>query len=44
MDDFIILHNDKAYLRELLSGIQRFLENLELALNPKTGYSLISTV
>jgi retron-type reverse transcriptase len=37
MDDFVILHNDKTYLRGLLSSIQGFLENLELTLNPKTG-------
>jgi hypothetical protein len=38
MDDFIILHNDKRYLWELLCGIENYLrDNLKLNLNPKTG-------
>jgi hypothetical protein len=38
MDDFIILHNDKLYLWELLCGIENYLrDNLKLNLNPKTG-------
>jgi len=37
MDDFVILHNSKEYLRELLKKIETFLnERLELKLNPKT--------
>ena len=37
MDDFIILHNNKAYLWELLEEIKCFLKNqLELDLNDKT--------
>jgi retron-type reverse transcriptase len=38
MDDFIILHSDKHYLRELLCKIESYLHNkLKLSLNPKTG-------
>jgi retron-type reverse transcriptase len=38
MDDFIILHNDKRYLWELLYKIENYLrDNLKLNLNPKTG-------
>jgi retron-type reverse transcriptase len=37
MDDFMILHHDKAYLKELLEHIKSFLGELELTLNPKTG-------
>jgi retron-type reverse transcriptase len=37
MDDFVILHHDKAYLKELLERIKTFLGELELTLNPKTG-------
>jgi retron-type reverse transcriptase len=38
MDDFIILHNDKQYLWELLCRIEDYLhDNLKLNLNPKTG-------
>ncbi|MDR2741763.1 MAG: reverse transcriptase/maturase family protein [Treponema sp.] len=38
MDDFIILHNDKRYLWELLCKIENYLrDNLKLNLNPKTG-------
>jgi retron-type reverse transcriptase len=38
MDDFIILHNDKKYLWELLCKIENYLhDNLKLTLNPKTG-------
>ena len=37
MDDFVILHQDKARLKELLSAVQAFLGELELTLNPKSG-------
>jgi retron-type reverse transcriptase len=38
MDDFIILHNDKQYLWELLCRIEKYLrDNLKLNLNPKTS-------
>jgi retron-type reverse transcriptase len=38
MDDFIILHKDKAYLHEVLCKIENFLrDTLKLSLNPKTG-------
>jgi retron-type reverse transcriptase len=38
MDDFIILHNNKQYLWELLYKIENYLhDNLKLNLNPKTG-------
>lgn len=37
MDDFIIIHHDKQYLKSLLSEIESFLsEKLMLKLNPKT--------
>jgi retron-type reverse transcriptase len=43
MDDFIILHNDKNYLHELLGKIENYLhDNLKLNLNPKTGVFPIS--
>lgn len=35
-DDGVILHNDKKYLHELLSGIQDYLEPLNMHLNNKT--------
>jgi retron-type reverse transcriptase len=38
MDDFVILHKDKARLHELLCKIENFLhDTLKLNLNPKTG-------
>jgi retron-type reverse transcriptase len=38
MDDFVILHHDKQYLRELLGKIENYLyDKLKLNLNPKTG-------
>jgi retron-type reverse transcriptase len=38
MDDFVILHHDKQYLRELLGKIENYLhDNFKLSLNPKTG-------
>jgi retron-type reverse transcriptase len=38
MDDFVILHNDKNYLHELLGKIENYLQDkLKLSLNPKTG-------
>jgi len=38
MDDFVILHRDKAYLKELLAEIDSIVhERLDLTLNPKTG-------
>jgi retron-type reverse transcriptase len=38
MDDFVILHNDKKYLFELMGKIENFLhDELKLNLNPKTG-------
>jgi retron-type reverse transcriptase len=38
MDDFVILHNDKRYLWELLGKIENYLhDKLKLNLNPKTG-------
>jgi retron-type reverse transcriptase len=43
MDDFIIIHNDKHYLHELLGKIENFLhDNLQLNLNPKTGIFPVS--
>jgi retron-type reverse transcriptase len=43
MDDFLILHNDKNYLHELMGKIENFLhDNLKLNLNPKTGVFSIS--
>ncbi len=44
MDDFIILHNDKKYLRKLKAEIEHFLNGkLELHLNNKTCIRPIST-
>ena len=38
MDDFVVLHHDKAYLRELWLDIEHFVRyKLDLNLNPKTG-------
>jgi hypothetical protein len=38
MDDFVIIHHDKQYLRELLGKIENYLhDNCKLNLNPKTG-------
>lgn len=38
MDDFVIIHNDKSILHELLSSVDRFLSSeLKLTLNGKTG-------
>jgi retron-type reverse transcriptase len=38
MDDFIIIHHDKAYLKELKDDIEHFLlGKLDLKLNPKTN-------
>jgi retron-type reverse transcriptase len=38
MDDFIILHNDKQYLQELLCKIEDYIhDRLKMNLNPKTG-------
>jgi retron-type reverse transcriptase len=38
MDDFIILHNDKRYLWDLLCKIENYIhDELKLNLNPKTG-------
>jgi retron-type reverse transcriptase len=38
MDDFVILHNDKQHLWELLSRIENYIhDKLKLNLNPKTG-------
>jgi retron-type reverse transcriptase len=38
MDDFVILHHDKVYLRELWQDIETFVRyKLDLNLNPKTG-------
>jgi retron-type reverse transcriptase len=38
MDDFVILHADKAYLHDLLGKIEALLNNeLSIHLNPKTG-------
>jgi retron-type reverse transcriptase len=37
MDDFVIIHHDKQYLRELLGEIDAFLHDLALKLNPKTA-------
>lgn len=38
MDDFVILHHDKNYLRSLLAEIDSFLhDRLDMTLNPKTG-------
>ncbi|HEX9078106.1 MAG TPA: reverse transcriptase/maturase family protein [Desulfuromonadaceae bacterium] len=38
MDDFLIVHPDKAYLRQMLAEIEAFLtDRLHLTLNPKTA-------
>jgi hypothetical protein len=38
MNDFVVLHHDKTYLRELWLDIENFLRyKLDLNLNPKTG-------
>jgi len=38
MDDFIIIHNDKNYLKELKADIENFVaEKLDMTMNPKTG-------
>ncbi len=38
MDDFVILHNDKAFLFEILCKIENYVrDNLKLSLNPKTA-------
>lgn len=37
MDDFVIIHNDREYLKDILKKIEEFLgEQLKLTLNPKT--------
>lgn len=37
MDDFVIIHNDREYLKDILQKIEEFLgEQLKLTLNPKT--------
>jgi len=36
MDDFLVIHNDKEYLRDLLKQIDKFLHGLWVNLNPKT--------
>lgn len=36
MDDFVLIHPDKAYLRECLRQITELVEELGLTLNPKT--------
>ena len=37
MDDFVVIHQDKEYLKALLAGINEFITNrLRLTLNPKT--------
>jgi retron-type reverse transcriptase len=38
MDDFVVIHKSKTFLKELLTDIDRFLkETLSLRLNPKTA-------
>lgn len=38
MDDFVVIHPDKEYLRKLLVNIETFITNrLQLTLNPKTA-------
>lgn len=38
MDDFIIIHHDKEYLKTLWKKIEKFVvEELDMTLNPKTG-------
>jgi hypothetical protein len=38
MDDFVIIHHDKAYLKELLKKIEWFVnKSLNLTMNPKSG-------
>jgi retron-type reverse transcriptase len=38
MDDFVIIHHDKSYLRDLMGEINNFVKDrLNLALNPKSG-------
>jgi len=37
MDNFIVLHRDKGYLRDLLVEIERYLGSIYLVLNPKSG-------
>lgn len=34
-DDFVIVHSDENYLRDLVSLIQKFLDKLDLALHPQ---------
>jgi retron-type reverse transcriptase len=36
MDDFLIIHGDKNFLRELYGWIERLLTELKVSLNPKT--------
>ena len=37
MDDFVVIHNDREYLKEVLQKIDAFIgERLKLSLNPKT--------
>lgn len=36
MDDFVLIHEDKAYLRQCLAEIKALVESLGLTLNPKT--------
>lgn len=36
MDDFVLIHHNKAYLKECLGKITELVEGLGLALNPKT--------
>lgn len=38
MDDFVVIHNDREYLKEVLQKIEAFVwERLKLSLNPKTA-------
>jgi hypothetical protein len=45
MDDFVTLHHDKAYFRELWTDIETFVRyKLDLNLNPRQAYSLTGAV
>lgn len=42
MDDFILIHNDKEYLKHCLEEIRKFVTNIGLTLNHKTQINHIS--
>jgi len=41
MDDFVILHPDKKYLKKILTFVKNFLDDLKLNLNSKTRIDVI---